>query len=373
MFSTGDIKQRYLPDWVILGDNSRAVFLDWLLPGVKLRTDKGSVIWIRYGIRVSITQQEPHWVIETPELLPRMTLCFPPTGGLGFDLDTSQRTKYAILEEFPFRKQTSMDLIRMLESRGSEALIVLMDLPRHQGSTDLTAPGEDLDHAIRAYQAECCDVSILQNADHLWSILHWHRPMYDVWVSKVRNHLADMCERISEIPYDYPSLAEDWQDDGGLLHEQTMDRLFSYQTSKREKGKSLWDRYAAASKRALFPASGQGPLTPVTKLYKECLDNPLVFWSVDADTGDFMNSLQVAFARALEKEESKGCYRKRTQLPERLDEAGYFRLAARNGGDGIALNAIFSRRIKDYLCDDVKGYLQERLQQRYQQLEGMIR
>ena len=161
MFSTDDIKQRYLPDWVILGDKSRAVLLDWLLSGTKLIIDENSVIWIRSGIRLSITRQKTHWIIETPMLLPRTTLCFPPVDGHEFALDTSKRTRYAVLEEFPFRKQTSMDLIRRCESHGNEVLVVLMNLPRRQGSTDLIAPGEDLNQAMEAYRAECCDVSII--------------------------------------------------------------------------------------------------------------------------------------------------------------------------------------------------------------------
>lgn len=372
MFSTSKIKQRYLPDWVILGDNSRAVFLEWLLSGAKLDAGEDSVIWIRYGVKLSITRQESQWFIETPMLLPRTELCFPPAGGLEFALDTSQRTKYAVLEGFPFRKKASMGLIKTLEDRGRAALVVLMDLTRHQGSTDLTAPGEDLEQARAAYMAERRDVSVMQSADNLPSILHWHRPIYDIWANKVRDYLADLRVRVSEIPCDYLFLEEDWRDDGGPLQEQTMDRLFSYQTSKRENGKNLWDRYAAVSKRALFPSVGEGPLTPVARLYKECLDNPLVFWSVDADVEAFMDSLQSAFLLALEEEESKGHYRRRTRLPARLDEDSYFRLAARTGGNGTPLNAVFSRRIKDYLCDDVKGCLQERLQQRCQQLERMI-
>lgn len=372
MFSTGDIEQRYLPDWVILGDNSRIVFLDWLLSGTELRIDENIVVWVRYGIRLSIARQESQWIIETPALLPRTTLCFPPTDCFEFALDTSKRTRYAVLEEFPFRKQTSMDLIWRLESQGNEALVILMDLPRHQGSTDLIAPGQDLDQAVEAYRAECCNVSVMQSVVNLQSVLHWHRPMYDVWANKVREHLAELDDRISAIEIDYRWLTEDWQDDDGPLQDQTMDRLFSYKTAKQGKGKSLWDRYAAASKRALFPSAGRGPLTPVVELYKDCLNNPLVFWPVDADAKDFMDSLQSAFAKALEREESKGRYRKRTRLPEQLDEESYLSLAARSGKNSTALNAVFSRRIKDYLYDDVKGYLRGRLRQRYQQLEGMI-
>lgn len=372
MFSAGDTKQRYLPDWVILGDNSRTVFLNWLLSGMKLGTDENSVLWIRSGIRLSVTQQEEQWTIETPVLLPRTMLCLPPLDGLEFALETAKHTKYAVLEEFPFRKQTSMDLIQRMKSHGKEVLVVLMALPRHQGSTDLIAPGRDLEQAGEAYRADGCDVSMMQNASHLQSILHWHQPMYQVWMNKIRNYLADMDERISEIPYDYPSLEEDWQDDGGPLQEQTMDRLFSYQTSKREKGKNLWDRYAAVSRRALFPSSNQGPLISVAELYRECLDNPLVFWSVDRDVEDFMDSLQSAFDEALKKEESEGHYRKKTQLSGQLNEDSYFCLAARSGSKGTALNAVFSRKIRDFLCNDVKGYLQARLKQRYQQLEGMI-
>lgn len=372
MFSTVEVEQQYLPDWVILGDNSRAVFLNWLLSGMKLRTGENSVLWIRYGTRLSVTQQDLHWTIETPVLLPRTMLCLPPSDETEFALDTTRQTKYAVLEEFPFRKQTSMDLIQRMKSCGKEILVVLMDLPRHQGSTDLIALGGDLEQAREAYREDGCNVSVMQSANQLQGILHWHQPMRQVWVNKVRNYLADMDERISEIPYDYPSLEEDWQDDGGPLQEQTMDGRFSYQTSKGEKGKNLWDRYAAASRQLLFPSSNQGPLSSVAKLYRECLDNPLVFWSVDRDIEDFMDSLQSAFLTAIEKEESEGHYRKKTQLSGQLNEDEYFHLAARSDSNDTALNAVFSRIIKDYLCNDVKGYLQERLKQRYQQLEGMV-
>ena len=172
--------------------------------------------------------------------------------------------------------------------------------------------------------------------------------------------------------YDNLFLEEDWQEDGGPLREQTMDRLFSYPISRRERGGSLWDRYAAVSVRALFPSSGQGPLASVARLYKECLDNPLAFWPVDADAGDFLASLRRAFVKALEKEEKAGQYRGKTRIWKQLDEETYFSLAALNGDSGTALNAVFSRRIRDYLCDDVKRLLQERLRRRYELLEEMI-
>lgn len=367
-----DMKQRYLPDWVILGDHSRTVFLGWLLSGARLVADESSVIWIRYGARLSITQHGSHWTIETPILLPQTTLCFPPTDGYESNVELSQQTKYAVLEEFPFRKQNSTELIHHLESDGHETLVVLMDLPRHQGSTDLIAPGKDLEQAVGAYQADGCDVSVLQSARNLHGVLHWHRPIYDVWTKRARKYLEELCERISEISCDYLFLEEDWKEEGGPLQEETMDILFSYQTAKREKEKNLWDCFAAASKRALFPRSGQGPLMSVMELYRECLDNPMVFWPVDADIKNFMNSLQSEFLKALEEDESKGHYRNKTMLSEQFNEDSYFRLISRNGRNGTALNAVFSQRIRNFLCDDVKCYLQKRLQMRYQQLEGMI-
>ncbi len=373
MFSTGDGGQRYLPDWVILGEDSpRRVFMDWLLRGTALNAGEDCAVWVRYGTRLSVTGQDSHCVVETPALLPRMTLCFPPRGVLAASLETAKRTKYAVLEEFPFGKQSSMDLLKMLEDSGGEALMVLLALPRRQGSTDILPPGEDLEKAVEAYRAERFDVSVLRDAGQLGRVLHWHRPMYDTWVGQTQAYLAELDERISGVEYDYLFLEEDWQEDGGPLREQTMDRLFSYPISRRERGGSLWDRYAAVSVRALFPSSGQGPLASVARLYKECLDNPLAFWPVDADAGDFLASLRRAFVKALEKEEKAGQYRGKTRIWKQLDEETYFSLAALNGDSGTALNAVFSRRIRDYLCDDVKRLLQERLRRRYELLEEMI-
>lgn len=372
MSTVRDSQQRYLPDWIILGDNSRAVFLEWLLSGEQLQTGEDSFIWVRYGIRLSISQQGSSWIIETPLLLPQMTLCFPPSENHQSCLERSKRTKYAVLEEFPFRKQTSIDLIQKFESQGHETLVVLMDLPRHQGSTDLIAPGEDLAQAQIAYQSEKIAVSIMQNADSLQSTLHWHLPLYDVWTKKARNHLIAMCNRISEVPYDYAFQEEDWRDKNGPLQVETMDDLFSYQKSRLMKETTLWDRYATASTRYFFPSSGFSPLAPVIKIYKDCLDNPLVFWSLDEDVKDFMCNLKKMYRKSLEREEAKGQYRMKTQLPARLNESTYLSIVARTNTSGTGLNAVFSRTIEDYLRVEVKNYLKERLSQRYQQLEGMI-
>lgn len=372
MFSTSSMKRQDIPDWIILGDNSRALFLQWLFPGAASGTEENGMIWVRHGIRYSCIRQKGQWMMETPMLLPQMTLCFPPAGSTIFDLEIPRQTRCAVLEEFPFRKQSNMDLIQTFEQRGHEVLVILMDLPRHQGSTDLIAPGVDLSRAAESYRAKHCDVSVMKNAGNLQRVLHWHRPLYDIWVNKVRQYLSGMRERISEIPYDYPSLEEDWRDDGGILQEQTLDRLFSYQTAKREKTENLWDCYAAASRKALFPSSGQGPLLQVAQLYRECLDNHLVFWPVDADVEDFIETLRNAFIAVIDREERRGCYRKKTRFTEQPDEESYLSIVARSGNNGTALNAVFSQMISDFLCKEVQTRLQERLQQRYQQLEGMI-
>lgn len=373
MHSLIDVKQRYVPDWVVLGDNSRMIFLSWLLAGQKLQIEENSVLWIQYGDKLTITRQEEQWIIETPMLLPGQTLCFPLENELGFFPETTRRTRYAVLEEFPFRKQDRIDLLQRLEAEGNETLVILMDLPRHQGSTDLIAPGKDLEQAVEAYRAEHYDVATMQSADDLQIILHWHRPMQDAWRKKGRKYLAELRERISDIPYDYPYYTEDyWMDDYPILQEKTMDQLFSYKTAMTEKGKNLWDCYAAASKRALFPTAGGDPFLPVMKLYQECLDNPLVFWSVAADLANFRDSLRSTFVKTLEKEEADGDYRKITKLPEPLNEDRYFQLVARSGRNGTALNAVFSRIIMDFLCEDVKDCMQERLWLRFQQLEDMI-
>lgn len=366
--------QNHLPDWVILcdNDNSRAVLLDWFYMGMRIRTDENSLIWIRYGVKPNIIREDSQFVIETPAILPRTMLCIPQTDDPGISPDVSIRTRFAVLEEFPFRKESSIDLIRKLKDRERDVMVVLMDLPRHQAASDINLPGEDLRLALQDYQADGCHVMTLQNADGLRNLLHWRQSTYDKWTNKARNYLIKMQDRIEEIPFDYPYLEEDWADNGGILQIERMNRIFSYETAKREAGETLWDRYAVASRKALFPNSGQGPLNSVARLYKECLENPLVFWSVEEDIRDFMETLRGKYGTVLKEQEKDGRYRSKTKLPTHLDEDGYLRVAARNGDNGMALNAIFRKIMNDFLCEDVKEQLQSRLRKRYQQLEGMI-
>jgi len=91
MFSTDNAGQRYLPDWVILGEDSpRRVFMDWLLRGAAPCADENCTVWVRYGARLSVMGQDTQYIVETPALLPRMTLCFPPTGVPTASLETAR-------------------------------------------------------------------------------------------------------------------------------------------------------------------------------------------------------------------------------------------------------------------------------------------
>lgn len=366
------VTQRYLPDWVIVGDNSRRVLLQWLLAGAAGLPEEGVLIWIRYGSHLSVSRQNGQWLIETPGILPQTTLCLPPSGsGTAPPFTVSRETRYAVLEGFPFLKQTSLDLVQQLEQQGKEVLVVLLDLPRHQASTDLTVPGEDLAQVYQSYQANHYAVSVLQSAADLPLVLHWRQPLIDRWSKKARGYLRELESRISEIPYDYAWIVEDWGEQNGPLQDQYLDRLFSYQMARRETGPTLWDRFASTACRALFPKSGSGPLAPVADLYRSCLDNPLVFWTVEDDISILMKSLLDQFEAMLTKEQRSGRYRSRTELPPDLDEAAFDSMVALHGDSGTALNAVFRRIIETFLQKDAEICLQKQLEIRYQQLKGM--
>ena len=372
MRSLAEVKQKYTPDWVFLGDGSRQTLLSWLIPGKELHPGKTDLIWVCYANRVSVSRSEQGWIIRTPMVLPQMVLCFPPLDMIWTDLDLPENTRYAVLEEFPFRKQSSIELVRQLEEMNHEVLVVLMDLPRHQASTDLLAPGVDLARAVQAYQSDYMEVYKMEPSSRLWGMLHWRRPLYGVWYQKMREELEQFSQRIEELSIDYEFLIVDWMKKDSLLDTESLDRIFSYQTAQRENEATLWDCYASAARRFLFPATGQGDLNTVEKLYMDCLNNPLVFWSTDEDRINLRIELKKLFEKLLDEQERKYHYRTKTKIVGQLDKASYNQLTVRNGQNGIALNAIFRGIIEEYLRHDVFICMKTRLCNRYGKLENMV-
>ena len=372
MRSQTKVKQQYIPDWVFLGDSSRQTFLSWLIPGMDFHPGKTDLIWVCYATCTSVSRSDQEWIIHTPMVLPQMVLCFPPLDMIWTDLDLPEKARWAVLEEFPFRKQSSIELIHQMEEMNREVLVVLMDLPRHQASTDLLAPGVDIARAVQAYQSDHMEVYKMKPAARLWGLLHWRRSLYDVWYRKMREDLEQLDQRIEELPIDYEFIIEDWMEKNGPLNTGELDSLLSYRTVKREKAESIWDCYASVIRRFLFPAAGQGPMDAVEELYIDCLNNPLVFWSANEDGKNLLTELKNLFEKLLDEQERKYHYRTKTKISGQLDENGYLKLAVRNGQNGTALNAAFRSNMEKFLREDVFNCMKTRLCNRYSKLENMV-
>ena len=363
-------EQRWLPDLVLLGDNSRYVFLNWLCLRGKVPFREGQAIWAKYGTKFTLEYRNGTYYMETPKLLPQMTLCIPPEDD-ATGLDRKKDTRFAVFESDHFGQMRSRMHLNWLSSIKCETVVVLMDLPRLQASTDLLEPGADLSRAQKRYAEQGTATVTIQNSREICSVLHWRQPLTKAWLREMKDHLESLQDGVEELEIDYMSMQEDWNENPrSILAEETTFRLCSYQTARREGKGNLWDSFSVAAIRMV---NSSEELSDAVGLYREKLDNPLVSWDVEDDVKQLKKSLEDKFCDQLLEKERHGHYREMTKLPTGFKREDFDRVAARADKDNGALVRIFRETINSFFSEKVLlALVRKRLNERCKRLKELI-
>ena len=240
--------QMAVPDWIFLGDSSRHVFLGWLTDTTQARDFSGSPIWVQYGKVVSIRQLDSSLWITSPLMIPGMTLLLPLSEEDLPEIQLQKHTQFALFEEFPYGKTVYISDSPAItpELRRKSVLVVLMNIPHRQGSTDILQPGEDLRTKYEEYRKRE-NVCLASGVNDILKVLHWEEDLEHIWRRQANLDLAHLHSLIGDVEYDYQMLQLDFIEN--ILSEQAMDQVCSFQSVRQSHQPSIWKGYTKAALR----------------------------------------------------------------------------------------------------------------------------
>lgn len=166
----------------------------------------------------------------------------------------------AVFEEAPFNKE-STDLIiqRWKEAtNGKPVLLVFMDLPRRQGSTDLDRIGDDLMQAQERRRQEGQAFCVVKSEEDVLGVMCQHIPLYAQTLYALNNEIELLKDDI-EFLFEgrYQNFLEGLRHDKGCLTEASRAEICSRRSVQRFAGSnSLWQCYNEAAKQKLFSTNG---------------------------------------------------------------------------------------------------------------------
>lgn len=296
-------EQYEIPDIAVFGDSSKHILLRWLSGTVRSALPSTGSLWVTFGPHCAINRSNGQWFMTSAFSLPETVVYI---SGFEQDLDPtcfSNRTKFFVLEEFPFRRADTEHCVASLREKHPTAsiIVVLMDLPRHHGSTDDVSSKDALLQAQESYENAHIPVCIAQNVKDFLSIFHAAECPDAIWRHTLLSDLQELQYRIDDVLLDYEFLLQDFHTgDKALLSQQSQSRVCSYTTVCRHKKPNVWNAFKDAFKRACFPASKKNGLFPVVALYHDILESsPLTAATASVNTDKFLFSLKNAFEQDL--------------------------------------------------------------------------
>lgn len=354
-------KQLAIPDWVLLGDYSRRVFLQWLTGSAHVLDLEGLPVWVRYAETLSFRRSGEAWLVGTPRTIPGTVLFIPLPDTDWHEYHLRKSTRFALFEEFPYGKQSNGMILQDLRQdyEANSVLIVLMDIPHRQGSTDLVPQGGELQIQYEKYRAKE-NVCIARGDGDVLRILHWEEYSENLWRRQIRADLDRLGESVEDSKYDYEILYMDFLE--SILSEHVINKICSFQSVQRSRQNSIWNGYTKAAMLQMFPASGSGGLYPVAELYRDIISafSPNL-WDLEQDCRGLVDAMK----KSLEKELS---------APELLSvtfcshtEDAYLSIV-----NEYKINVNFRKRLEHYVNITVSNILKDRLELRYNQLREAL-
>lgn len=288
--------------WIFLGDESRRIFVSWILKTDLAELDE-SKTWIIQRGETELEKDLPNddlVIFSTYHLPPGIEIVVPVYAD-NMNINTSAFDNCAIFEMFPFGKESTEDLARLLEmSKKSPAILFVM--------MDVVANEEDspvgLNSMKNIFARKRRDVLTARDDSNILEILHWHRPLAADIIKIIRGEIQDLSDKSSKVQAEFEKFLSA-QKKSGCLSDNTMNNIVSFPTVK---GKShIWMSYRDAAQKILFPQGKVGGLKDLVILYRRALyqveeqKNSIatLIWNADSDCAAFEKKLSAQFVEQL--------------------------------------------------------------------------
>ena len=363
--------------WIFLGDDSRWLFLSWLLkmPLKDLPGQGHKTILIKHDkVKYNLMEEESALIVTTYNMLPGME-AFVPTYGEDLHFDLRKFDKCALFETHPLGRESTENLANLLEFGRNEpmTLFVLMDL-----LDDIDyEPIIDAANRMAVLKRKGRDVIAVRSETDVLEVLHWHRPLVTDLRRRIEHELKEIRNQVNLCSEYYQEYIENWRING-CLTSSVKARITAFDNVKGRP--HIWKCYNEAAQKVLFPKTKniKAGIYEAIDLYRKILYNPneqgknlaAFIWNVEVDLEQLKEKL---FARFIQYMVSPKKYHKFLNNDESGSEHIYLSLVDKPGGRFYGIKDEFLERYESFVCDEVPATIKEELEKHIDKLRGMIK
>ena len=367
--------------WIFLGDDSRWRFICWLLKIAmnELPKQGHKTILVKHGtLSYQLNEEDALISITTFHLPPYMEIFIPAyTANLQFHLNEFDRC--AIFEMYPFGRESTEDLAKMLEMSKKHdpmMLFVLVDLPDEiEGDSLISVKNRKITLLNRNR-----DVLVARGRIDVLDILHWHRPLVNDLRWRMQHELEDIRSQVNSFYEYYQDYIEHWKS-VGCLNSTARANITAFANVKGRP--HIWKCYNEAAVKILFPQSLLKPpprignLYEAVDLYKKILYNPTsigknlasFIWNVEADVKQLTEKIKQKFAQVMMSPKK---YHDFLTTDEYNSEHIYKSLVEKSGGRFYGIKDDYFKIYEKFVCKDVSDIIKAELDEHVFQLKSMM-
>lgn len=354
--------------WALVGDRSRYRFAAWLADIPYEDWDTKRCVWIS---QEPVQEAQPEDVcLQSVHVPPGIRLCVLPDSEAAWTERLARFSFCILLEEFPWQKDSSEEILRALESVFPRPVtaVLLMKQQHRAGSTDLDKVAETLSAARKAYQKQGFPVYI-GDRSRLSDVFSLRDSLLEKHREILRDELLLLRDRMAEFEAeDYAVFLAACDAPRGCLGVEMKEAVFSYRTVRRSGEACLWTAWNKIARGILFAAGRQGNLCETLRMYEDILkatDLPLwADWDVAQERVQVEAVLKAAFLAHMRV---PARYDKRIVWEAVRGESAYARLLLESGA-----HLAYWKKYREFVTEHVRSILLERLNKYCTHWEGLI-
>lgn len=281
----------------------------------------------------------------------------------------------AIFEGIPFGKESTHILLNKWrnDTKGKPALIVFMNLPRRQGSTDLDKIGDDLIKAQKYYQSQGQDFCTLKSKDDVLEVVLHHCSCYCQHIYELKGKLEILRDDVDTLfKSDYEYFLESCKHDNGCLTEASKAEICSLKSVKKYiQSQYLWQCYNEAAKQKLFSESGA--MNELCKIYKTYMQE--LFATFDGNLNyeciNLITVLRNRFNDFMRPQQNK--YQGKISLQDVKDDVVYTYLTENRQGRFYGIKTEYLKQLKIFIELEAKDVLRNQLEFKYKEFDNELK
>ncbi len=356
--------------WIFLGDESRKIFVSWILKIESTDIEEERSLILRRGetpLEKNISGTG-NLIFTTYNLPPGIEI-FVPAYTANLNIDTSAFDNCAIFEMFPFGKESTEDLARLLTANKKKSpaiLFVMMDVVDNEDDSPV-----GLTAMKNIFTRKRRDILTARDESDVLEILHWHRPLAADVIKLIRSEIQDINSNTDEIFDAYENFLVE-QKRIGCLSDGVKNKIVSFSSVK---GKNhIWISYREVAQKILFPQTKSGGLKGLLELYRKTLYQDeqqksiaSLIWNSDTDCAQLEKKLLARFDEVMQMPKK---FQGFLNPEEAYSEHSYLMLI-RKGSRFSEIDKEFLSEYENFIQNDARDILIDELEFHIEQLKNI--